>query len=118
MPRHIGRLSASVPLSRDRHSTAFITDIAESSFRYTQDLPAGGPYSDTIPAAFAAVFQVSTSSTMSAAKSCDEPPLGSTPTFIKPFFISVVARAALISLLSRLTMSAGVPAGANSPVQK
>ena len=70
-----------------------------------------------MPADFAAVFQASTSSPMRAARSCGDPPFGSTPTLIKLDFISEVAKAALISVFNLVTMSAGVPAGANNPAQ-
>ena len=70
-----------------------------------------------MPADFAAVFQASTSSPMRAASYSGDPPFGSTPTLIKLDFISGVARAALISVFNLVTMSAGVPAGANNPAQ-
>ena len=62
-------------------------------------------------------FQVSISSASSAAKSCGDPAFGSKPSFAMLAFISGVARLALISALSLFTISAGVPAGARSPVQ-
>src|SRR6266511_4073953 len=41
MPRSLARLSASAPSHRDLSLAVFITNIAESDFRYTQDSSAG-----------------------------------------------------------------------------
>src|SRR5688572_23495751 len=70
-----------------------------------------------IPAAFAAGAQASISSKMNLAKSCGDPTFGSKSSFFIAAFISGVAKPTLISLLSLLTMLAGVPAGAQNPVQ-
>src|SRR5262249_29854706 len=72
---------------------------------------------DFTPDAFTTAVQRGISAVTKAAKSCAEPILLSKPSLFILAIISADCSAALIAALSFSTTSAGVPAGAQAPVQ-
>src|SRR5215471_19208570 len=83
-----------------------------------EDLPGLPDQSALTPANFTTLADFSVSSTRSLPKSADEPGRAVAPNSANRAFILGSARAALISLLSLSTISAGVLFGAPTPVQK
>src|SRR5262249_13396464 len=82
-----------------------------------EDLPGLPDQSALTPANFTTLADFSVSSTRSLPKSADEPGRAVAPNSANRAFILGSARAALISLLSLSTISAGVLFGAPTPVQ-
>src|SRR6516162_5511289 len=83
-----------------------------------EDLPGLPDQSALTPANFTTLADFSVSSTRSLPKSAGEPGRAVAPNSANRAFILGSARAALISLLSLSTISAGVLFGAPTPVQK
>src|SRR5215467_589097 len=91
-------------------------DFAERNIM--EDLPGLRDQSALTPANFTTLADFSVSSARSLLKSAGEPGRTVAPNSASRAFILGSARAALISLLSLSTMSAGVFFGAPTPVQK
>src|SRR3954463_15135467 len=77
----------------------------------------GAGYSSLAPESLTRAAHFGASTAMKAAKSCGEPTFACALNRAKFALISGDRRASLMAALSLLTMGAGVPAGASTPVQ-